>query len=189
MRIGIDMDDTITDTYRVLVPKIAEYYNIEPRRLYNSRYDYSVLEHMPKFNEFMEKYRYDYLLEDVPIRENAKKVINSLYDQGCEIYIVTARNNVEYEDPYLATKKCLDKNGIKYTKILPYSSIKGEVCKKYNINLFIDDALMNCINVCDSNIKSLQIKTIFRPTGNIPIVNSWNEIYSFIRCISGNLIA
>ena len=188
MRIGIDMDDTITDTYSVLIPKIAEFYNIDPNRLYKSRYDYSVVEHMPNFNEFMKKYRYDYLLQDVPIRFNAKEVINSLYDQGCEIYIVTARNDVEYDDPYLATKKCLEKNGIKYTKIIPYSNEKGSVCQKYNINLFIDDALYNCKDVADSNIKSLQIRTIFRPVGDICVVDNWKEIYDFIKNITGNII-
>lgn len=188
MRIGIDMDDTITDTYRVLVPKIAEHYNLDPYKLYNLRHDYSILENIPNFKEFLEKYRYDYLLADVPIRDNAKEVINSLYDQGCEIYIVTARNDAEYEDPYLATKKCLEKNGIKYTEILVNSMDKGEVCKKHNINLFIDDALYNCINVSNTNIKSIQIKTIFRPTGNICLMDSWNEIHNYIKNVTGNII-
>jgi uncharacterized HAD superfamily protein len=65
---------------------------------------------------------------------------------------------------------------------------KGEVCKKHNINLFIDDALYNCINVSNTNIKSIQIKTIFRPTGNICLMDSWNEIHNYIKNITGNII-
>ena len=189
MRIGIDMDDTITDSYRVIVPKMAEYYNLNKDILYNAKYDYSILDRFPGKDKFLLDNRYDYLLENVNIKDDAKNVINSLYNQGCEIYIITARDHVEYEDAYLATKKCLDKNGIKYTKIVTDSHKKGEVCKKYNINLFIDDAVSNCLDVYNSNIKSIQIKTIFRPTNDkITVLNSWNDIYNFIKCLTGNII-
>lgn len=189
MRIGIDMDDTITDSYSVIIPKMEEYYGLSKNKLYEKRYDYEILDNLPNYKEFLNQNKFDMLLSNVPIRYRAKEVINSLYDQGCEIYIVTARNYVEYKDPYLATKKCLEKNGIKYTKILVDCKDKGKICREYDIDFFIDDAIKNCIDVNNTNIKSIQIKTIFRPTDcKISLINNWEDIYSCIKCLSGYVI-
>lgn len=83
------------------------------------------------------------------LKPGAKIVINSLYNQGCEVLIWTCRSTDEQygeNASIFAVKKFLDDNGIKYTAINTNSSIINfRSFPKIYADVYIDDRGINGI--------------------------------------------
>lgn len=183
MRIGIDVDDTITNTYECLVEKIAEYYKVDGDELLDRALTYDVFnnsEEFPCFSNFVEKY-FDVLAPNFPIKDDAKEYLDKIYAEGNEIIFITARHIGEYTDPYALTFNYLIKNTIPFDKIIVGSLDKGRTCLEENIDLFIDDSIGNCNKVKNCGINILLFNSRFNKKSDLRRVYSWHEIYDLIH--------
>lgn len=137
MRIGIDLDDTICNTTEIVHEKIEEYANrihLNPLDIMNDEYLKQEF-----FNEYLED-----IYTNVHVKKGAVDVIRRLRSKGNKIYIITARNNSSsknIKDVEKITKEWLDRNGIEVDEIVisAYGDTKASACKKYLIDLMIDD--------------------------------------------------
>jgi len=182
MRIGIDVDDTITDTYEKVIEIIAEYYNKDIDELKRKKYPYDhfwISGEYPDFDNKVNEF-FDILIPTFKIKGNAVNVINKLKSEGHCIIIITARRNNKAG----VTHEFLDKNGIPYDKIYEKIRDKGEIAKLENIDIFIDDSIEHCKEVEERGIRAILFDADFnRDNIDYERVKTWNEIYELIKNI------
>lgn len=183
MRIGIDVDNTITDT----LPLLKEYckkYNEEvvKRNLpmneegfaAGNLYDWTEEEKQVFFKEKLRE-----VFEQVPLKENVKKVIQKLKGEGDTIYIITARTKCE--EPYKTTEEFLNKNKIPYDTLV-IEKDKKQYCINNNIDILLDDEPHNITSVSEV-IPVIVFQAVHNKRcngNNIIKVDSWDEAYNEI---------
>lgn len=193
MIIGIDIDDTTVVTVKSMV-KYGDKYDtevlgreakkdnlgqIKDRYYMKALYGWTEEE---KF-AFFDMYYKDVLEECYPL-PSAVEVINKLKDEGNEIVFITARlTNVKNCDTESITKSTLERYNIPYDRLIMNVDNKLEFCKKYGVEVFIDDSFETCLGLSSEGIKSYLMSTRMNrniETGKIERVFSWDEIYEKI---------
>lgn len=163
MVIGVDLDDTMTNSSDVFL-KYAMQYNYEKKIDFIIQND--ILDQTKAFGwnkENMKEFRKNYLkkiLDEAEANIDCVKVINKIHDRGDEVIIITARSEMELEGVTELTKRWLTKNNVKYDKLIMNSKYKEEDCEKNNVSIFIDDNVLNCEKV----YKKLEIPTFIFTT-------------------------
>ena len=191
MKIGIDIDDTLTDIRDELKEAALEYAKELGKNVnLSSKY----VEDKNNGNAYQEKYGFSYeelkyflkniqeeIVKKAKPRQDVVEVIKNLRKDGHKIYIITARDNEFHDDPYALSKNWLDKNNIQYDKLIVNAREKAKICIKQNIDLFIDDQLANCMKISNENIKVIRITNYQEKHGNVVNKASWKDIYEYIK--------
>lgn len=196
MRIGIDIDDTLTEIKDQLTNKAIEYAKSlgkntdikqEIHDIYNNGNIYQQLFGFSydELKYFLGTLQEEITNQDLP-RKNCVQVIKKLHEEGHEIYIITARDCEFHEDPYLQSKTWLDKNGIYYDKLIVNARDKRAVCLEQHIDLLIDDSISNCERVRDGGIDAIMIGKEDGEINHIPVFHDWQRIYEYIHLKKGN---
>lgn len=192
MNIGIDIDDTISNTFETFLPYMKKFVEQDLNRNLNlnlsSKTDYyNIIE---KYNLSQEEARvfwvnnYVSILENVKPRKSAVEIINTLKENGNKIFLITARIDDSIVDVQRITEKWLECNNIKYDKLIINSYNKLEIAKKEKIDVFIDDSIRNCEMLSSGNIKTYMFSTEnnkYYENENILKVSSWDEFYENIK--------
>ena len=187
MRIGIDLDDTITKTDEILF-KYAKIYNEEEKILFNiNREEWNLTKafgwNEENIKEFFSKYLKS-IYEEAEIKENAKERINKLKDDGNEIIIITARDTKSLKEVHEVCKDWLINNKINVDKIVVDGEDKAQNCLENKIDIFIDDNICNCENVYNNlKIPVLLMNGRYNKDYQNPKIKrvyNWNEIYNEI---------
>lgn len=183
MVIGVDLDDTITNSSEIFI-KYAIKYNKEKSIKY--KVDTSKLNQTEAFGwddndkkNFYSKYLKKILTETIP-NENAKNTLRKIHNNGNKIVIITARSKREIKDMEKLTKLWLDNHKIKYDKLLIDCKDKGQTCLDNKVSVFVDDNINNCVDV----YKKLKIPVFLYETrynkneevDGIFRVSNWNDI-------------
>lgn len=191
MIIGIDIDDTLTDIRDELKEALIQYakkigkYNEDEEKyipdnndgnVFKERYNFTNEEIRTFYNDI-----HDEIGKKANPREGAKQVIDKLRLEGNKIYIITARDYELHDDPYALSKEWLDRNEIKYDKLIVNARDKAKICKEENVEVFIDDKLANCMKLDEQGIKVIRITNYEDKYGNIVNKKNWNEIYNYIK--------
>ena len=184
MRIGIDIDDTISNTSSYLLEEAVRYDRKCKNKGIkdNTKYDFCDFFNWEKQDkrDFFD-YICEYELHDVPVKPHAKEVINKLKKEGNKIYIITRRDSNDFKDPYKDSKKWLSKQKIKYDKLIVSSKDKGKACKELEVDLFIDDMPFNCERVLEEEVKVLMFDSPYnKEETRFDRVASWEEIYDIV---------
>ena len=151
MRIGIDLDDTLCNTSKIINKYILEYAkeeNIDINEVMKTRR-----------NDFFIKYTVE-IFEKVEIKDNASEVLNELKNKGHELYAITARSTnltSEYIDVVKPTTNWLNRHNIKIDKLIigSYHKEKAEACLANKIDIMIDDDIENINEISKVGIKCL----------------------------------
>ena len=187
MKIGIDIDDTITDLQDDLLIEAIEYDKtlrgtgiIYPERKYiGQRFDWNEEEKEYYLSELRWK-----VMNKAKIREGAIEVIQKLKEEGNEIIFITARSNRYHNDPYNTTNKWLNDNNIPFDKLVISALDKGKICEEENIDIFIDDQERNCTLTQNKGIKTIYFDIEHKEVNNNFITcYSWYDILSKIESI------
>ena len=182
INIGIDIDDTITDTFDFLMKYVSEYFNIDINYLKENNISYSNLpiEYKKDEKEFGMK-TFSKILNEVPIKKDASKVIKELKEKGFNIYIITARDETIFKTPYEDTMNQLKNLDVYYNKLI-CTFDKKEACIQNNIDLFIDDSISNLDTVSELGIDTLLFESkVNKDTiTKHDKVSNWNELYNYI---------
>lgn len=184
MRIGIDVDNTITDTLPILKRYCKKYNDdIIKRNLQMNEKGFAV----DNLYEWTEEEKMDFInniypkvFEDVKAKENASTIIKKLKEKGNTIYIITARTKIK--EPYKVTQQMLDKYNIVYDEIIVQKD-KKQFCIDNNIDILIDDEPQN-INFVSEIIPVIAFEYIYNEEcngKNIIKVQTWDEIYNIIN--------
>ena len=182
VRIGIDIDDTITYTYEMLLPMVAVRYGVSLSKLYEEVPTYKKLDKMFPDDAHFVSESLPVCAKLTPVREGALEVIRKLKEEGHEIFFITARNPQEFVEPYKISYDFLKVNDVPYDKLFVNVQRKDQQCLVENIDLFIDDNNNNCRAVHKAGIETLQFGTIFtKKLKNIERVESWQDVYNFVK--------
>ncbi len=194
MNIGIDIDDTISETFEALLPYAQKYTIGDLKRKSEIDMNQNFLDHfyivsMNKWNKeeamnFWNKY-YAEILKGVNIKKFASKVIDKLKEEGHKIYLITARWDMPNDNIQEITKQWLKENNVEYDELIINASDKLQLIKEKNIDIFIDDSFNNCKNIAENTNTKVYMMTS-RVNGslndeNIKRVFSWPEVYSLIN--------
>lgn len=191
MRIGIDIDNTITDIENQLNEAAYNYAKqlgkeIDKNiKVEDSKNDGNVYQKIYKFTYEELKHFFGDIQEEITNnaipRPCAVETIKKLRKEGHEIYIITARDNEFHEDPYMLSKNWLDNNSIEYDKLIVNVREKAPLCKDEKIDIFIDDQLNNCLEVSKEGIKTIRFTTDTTGYENMVNINSWDRVYQYIK--------
>lgn len=193
MNIGIDIDDTISETFESLIP-YSQKYTIEDLKrksnisLSGDLLDHFYIVHVNGWTEqeaivFWEKY-YPEILRNLNIKKFSADVIKKLKEQGHKIYIITARWDMRADNVKEITKQWLEQNNVEYDELITNASEKWKIAQEKNIDIFIDDSFKNCKSIADNtNAKVYLMNTKINEKlsdEKIKRVYSWPEVYSLV---------
>lgn len=191
MNIGIDIDDTISNTYEYLFP-YAQKYTIEELNKEIKDVNRNAITHMyistfhnwtrEEQKQFFINY-YDKIIKQVKPKLYAVDIINKLKEQGHKIYLITARFQIENFDVESATKKWLKYNNIQYDEFIMNAQDKVSIAKQNNIDVFVDDAIKNCTDMAEVGIKTFIMDSIINlnyQNSKLTRVYSWPHLYQEI---------
>ena len=194
MNIGIDIDDTISETFETLLP-YSQKYTIEDLKrksvinLSGDFLNHFYIVYVNGWNEqeaitFWEKY-YAEILRKLNIKKFAAESINKLKQQGHKIYIITARWDMRADNVRGITEQWLKDNNVEYDELITNASDKIKIAKEKAIDIFIDDSFNNCKSIADgTDAKVYLMNTKINEklnAENIKRVYSWPEIYNLIN--------
>lgn len=184
MRIGVDVDDTITNSWQTFYKDYAKAFGVSEEEINkNKPYYNDTIKEKYTLEEYFEKVKpiNDKLTPILPLKEDVKEIIDKLYQLGHTITFITARG-YETTNAYEVTKKYLDSHNIRYEKLILAPLGKAEACLKEKIDLFIDDSIKHCTKVSNEGIDVLMFETKYNKECNkFNHVKSWKEIYENIK--------
>ena len=192
MRIGIDMDDTITDTWNYMLEDVSKEFNIELSMLKEKKNAYAKLltdDFGISLDEYYQKMRpvYQRHVLNLPLQKEADKYINKLHGEGNEIYFITARETLFYNDPYGLSKEYLTKNNIYFDKLITDAKNKEKICEEYNVDILIDDRYTTIEKVINNGKKAIIFDTNWNRNYNkSPRAHNWQEVYNYIKSLEDN---
>ena len=181
LTIGIDIDDTIADTFYHIMPSVAEYFNEDINYLKENKISYTSL--TPKMKEkeleFAREY-FDKVIPQTPIKPDAAEYIRKIKKLGHRIIIITARNNLFYTDAYKTSSDYLTKNNVQFDELI-CSFDKAGICKEQNVDIFIDDSINQCNKVKAVGVKALLFASpINEDNQEHHKVYNWEDVYNYI---------
>lgn len=186
MKIGIDIDDTVMNTFDVIgeAARYFDKYFLENKGYqditkydFHERFYWTSEEKKAFFNYFRKNKLY---LKAKP-KGDALYYLEKLYNEGYEIYFLTRRKKDEKLDILSITKNDLISKGFKFTDCYIGLSKKGEACKSLGIDVFIDDAVIQIEDVNNYGIKTILVDNWYNKEYKGLRAKNFQEIYNIIR--------
>lgn len=176
MRIGIDIDDVITNTSLAMKEYIEAYDK-----------NGEISEHMEEVmrgeipNEQVKKFfaeNITKIMKSAKVKENVQEVMERLIRSGNEIYIITARGEEKFKGSEAVTIAYFKEKQIPYTKILFNSYEKASICQENKIDVMVDDSIKHCQAVQEKNIPAILFASSVNESkkGEMETVNTWLEL-------------
>lgn len=189
MRIGIDIDNVISNFDDTLLKEYLKHdkelrntgiINENPEYFRRGMFDWTEDEEKSFYNDNIERWA-----NNLKPLDDVSYYIQKLKEDGNEIYIISGRDNGEYENPYRLTEEWLEKHNIVYDKLILTNAYnkqeKAEICLKNNVDIMIEDSINTCINLIDGGIKTYTMNTRYNQKELLlNRVSKWKEIYEKI---------
>ncbi len=180
MRIGIDVDDTITNSSKVIRRYIKSHLKSDDIKnnlegIMRGTYVTGELIDFYKINSKK-------IGNEIQIKKDSAEIIKKLHDNGNEIYIITARSDNYYDNAYEFTSKYLEKNNIYYDKLFTSQIYKTKLCQDEKIDLMIDDSIDIVDELYDIGKKSILFTSSINKNKKCKSkrLSSWKDIYNYI---------
>jgi len=175
MRIGLDLDDTICSTNKV-IKKYEDKY-CQEKEITNDL----LWSNEKNKNEFLNKYLETIYME-AKLKNNSKKIINELKKNGNQIFIITARSNKYINksmDEFI--KDYLKKKNIKVDSIIINSKDKVNACKELNIDIILEDNLYNYEQLIKNSINAILYDELNNYQNISKRITNWKDFIKFIN--------
>ena len=187
MIIGVDLDDTITNSFEDLMPYFAEYFNLDLKLCMEKNYSYNNFpkELKERKKEFIKYLQDNKLLGKITVKPDVVEMLKELHDMGCKIIIITSRNDSILPNAFMETKSFLDRNNITYDMLFCEHD-KHKILLEEGVEMFIDDSLKGLIY----NKDACQYHILFNSVINQQEETTFTRVYSWkdIKEIVTNLI-
>lgn len=173
MTIGIDIDDTITETTITGNKYIAKFDN-----------SYSDYHDLPqsKYFDFLNLYLQEIVKNNI-LKDGVKEAFDYFNDCGYKIIIITARNNVHAPNVIELTKEFLERNNLKYDKVV-FDELKigqkSQYVKENGCDIFIDDKenILDEVNTL-GNVECIRFAS--DKSSKYKTFNNWYDIIDYIK--------
>lgn len=179
MKIGLDIDDTITDTTELMIEYAKEYFKTDDIEFIKSILSAPKIE--CELLEFFDKYLVE-MMSKYKLKSNAKEVIERLRQSGNKIIIITARG-ATIKNVIDVTLEYFKTHGIEVDDIVFRLRDKSKYCVENNIDLLVDDSISVLEKVQQLGIKTLLFNSIKNKDIDTSLdrVNSWLEVEKYIN--------
>ncbi len=179
MRIGIDIDDVLVDTSKLMKEYIIKFDN-----------NGDIADHMEEImrgdipNSIISRFidnNIINIIDQVQIKPNAKEALERL-NKNNKIVFVTSRGEERFKGSENITLNYLKRNNIKYDGIIFNAFDKAKICKDNNIDVLVDDSVKLCEEAEKEGIRSIVFTSIVnkdRKT-NVKRVDNWLELEKII---------
>ncbi len=191
MNIGIDIDDTISNTYDVLF-SYAQKYTIEELSKEIKYVDRNAITRMytttfhnwndKEDKEFFDRYNEE-IMKQVKPKLFSAETIRKLKEKN-KIYIITSRFDTEKSNVEGVTKKWLEDNLIPYDKLILNAQDKVKIAQEKDIDIFVDDSISNCESMANVGIKTYMMDFVVNcnyKNDKVTRVYSWPHLYQEIK--------
>jgi len=187
MRIGIDIDNTITDTLPILKKYCREYNDKVVKRNLVMHEDgvasYNLYDWTEEENQdFCIKYLEEVVLQ-AEVKEHAREIIAKLKKKGHKIYIISSRAKPFFQTPAETTEKYLKEKGIVYDKLLVGKVEKKSSCIENQLDILIEDEPKYILEMAEF-MPVILFDEIYNKQcvgKNMIRVKNWNEIDKIIQ--------
>lgn len=179
MKIGIDIDDTLTNTKEAQLKYWEQYYLNNPQKGYTKKIPKTINDFGDDYVQlFWDTYRQELSFETT-FKKDVSKILHELINEGHSLCIITSRPDKKYNDLHKQLKEWFSKNDIPIFEIYTNIRDKGEFCKNNKIDLFIDDDIKHIEKANNYNIKTI----LFNKNKNYKGLQttSWKKIKSIIK--------
>lgn len=169
MNIGIDIDDTMTET-----TKLAN------AILYSDYKDLAITDYhelsKKDFTEFCKLHIIE-IQKYMILKDGVVETLKSWKNKGYKIYIITARGSKGMDFLIPITLEFLKNNNIPYDEILFKQERKGNACNSKNIDVFIDDkeVVLDEVKKKNPNIRTIRFLNK-NETSKHESVRSWFQL-------------
>lgn len=184
MILGFDIDDVVTDSSLSMIAH-AGLHETEICKKGD------ILDHLPEVmrgcfptpevREYLHRYMGD-IIANAQVKTGASEVLRRLKARGHQIVYITARGEVNYPGSVAVTEKLMAKHHLPCDDIAFDSVDKLQDCRKFKVDLFVDDSVKNCTDVARGGISTLLFTSVVNreELSDIKRVESWAELE---RCI------
>lgn len=183
MRIGIDIDGVVSDSYPAWLGELNRHYgkNITVLEDYEMHLVFDVP--YDDMNHFFVK-NVEHLFDIPRPMKGAREGLERILQAGHEVVYVTARS--QDEEKY--TLNWMKKYGIPYEQIL-FTGEKSKVdyVKQWKLEFFIEDYMVNAQAISEAGVPVLLLNASYNQ-GKLPErvtrCHSWQDIIKEIECFS-----
>ena len=173
MKIGIDLDDTLCNTFEIM----RKYQNIF---LSTKNITLNSFQKSQKYKEeFLKKYLKQ-CYQEATIKKGAIEILKKLKEEGNELYIITNRNNNYIKEPQKLIIDYLKKYNILINNIYINTNNKVKICQQLKIDLMIDDNIYIYSKLLAHDIETILFDDMERYKEFNNRVTSWQEVYEYI---------
>lgn len=179
MRIGIDIDDTICNTSEIVQDRLEKYSETIGINALDIMTDDELKENF--FNIYGED-----IYKNVEIKSNVEEVLKRLRSKGNEIYLITSRslhNPTTKENIFKITEEWLKNHNIEADAIITsaYGETRADACKKYDIDLMIEDNPYNYKKIVALGKKCILYDDREKYVLRDDYVTNWIEVERYIE--------
>lgn len=167
MTIGIDIDDTITET----TLKANEYL-----KEFDEDFKEDYHKH-PKYEEFMALYRKK-IMQNVSLAKHVKEAFDFFDSNGYKIIIITYRPETYAPDVNNITIEFFKKHGLKYEKLINTYD-KGIAAKENKVDIFIDDKIVHLDDVNQYGIECIRFSN--KNDSKYKTFSNWYDIIEYVK--------
>lgn len=190
MRIGLDIDNVVSAFDEAILRELlildkskrnAGIVNKKAKHIVHGMLDWSRDEIEEFFAEHMEK-----IAGVLRTRQGAKKYMQKLKDEEHTIILISNRVFPDYKQPEKTTLDWLKKRKVPYDElIISQSPDKTPECKKYHIDLMVDDRAEQCKKMRANGVNCILMLTKYnrREKEGLPYASSWKKLYEVISKI------
>ena len=179
MTIGIDIDDTLTNTKDIQKIYWLKYYNSYPKEGYSS----SIPSNINSFgDDYIQKF-WDIYREELTFtptfKDNCSSIIKKLNKDGHTLCVITSRPDEKYNDLLGQTKKWFKENNIDIDIIYTNIRDKASFLVEKNIDMLIDDDINHINKALSLGKKAI----LFNRNNNFKGLQTtnWLDLYDKIK--------
>lgn len=185
MTIGIDIDDTITESSELIIEYVKKHFNIDDNSVVNEILGGEIKGELLNFYEL----HLGEMVANYTLKDHAKEVIDRIREKGHRVVIITARGYTKTkEDIIKITEAYFEKHDLNVDKIVFNKLHKDEVCLENKIDIMIDDSVSTLEKIKAKGIKVLLFNSISNKEQNTNIdrVSNWLELEEYIDKLAKN---
>lgn len=175
MNIGIDIDNTITET------SLLANYLVKNDNRYDENQDYHNLS-KADLMDFLTRYLEE-IVYNVKLKPHVTTVLNKWHKLGYKIIFITARGAEKTDGLVNLKTLCLtsmyfEKMNIPFDEIVFFKDSKEGAALDYKLDIFIDDKEQVLNEMKKANVKTLRM--VENDKSNHIVVKNWFEIEKII---------
>ncbi len=179
MKIAIDLDKTLFDCRSTLY-QLAN--AIVPEIGFKAKLKYKLIEKGEKHScGVLSKVTKIFNTDSYSEIENATEIIKNWTMAGNEIVFLSSRPAWKALKNMILT--WLENFDVPFTMLAVACNNKTEFCKKYNIQILVDDSVYNCTQAAKEGIYAIHYGKQNIPThgNNLSLASSWKEINDYVE--------